>query len=88
MVDIIILNPISSFKVDFDSTFFVSRPNFYLKIPLMIGQIDNSIQTCLKEHIVHTSHNCFTKSTLTKNYNNTKHLICCIQTKVLTLVPH
>jgi hypothetical protein len=36
MFDIIILNSICSFKVDFDNTFFVSRPNFDLKIPLVI----------------------------------------------------
>jgi hypothetical protein len=33
MVDIIIYNSIGSFKVDFDSTFFVLRPIFYLKFP-------------------------------------------------------
>ena len=37
VVDIITLNPIGSFKVDFDSTFFVLRPIFYLKIPLMVA---------------------------------------------------
>jgi hypothetical protein len=38
MVDIIILNFIGSFKVDFDGTHFVLRPIFDLKIPL----IDNA----------------------------------------------
>jgi hypothetical protein len=35
MVDIMILNPIGSFKVDGDNTFFVLRPIFYLKNSLM-----------------------------------------------------
>ena len=35
MVDIIILNPIGSYKVNFNGTIFVLRPIFYLKNPLM-----------------------------------------------------
>ena len=35
MVDIIILNPIGSYKVNFNGTNFVLRPIFYLKTPLM-----------------------------------------------------
>ena len=35
MVDIIILNPIGSYKVNFNGTIFVLRPIFYLKTPLM-----------------------------------------------------
>ena len=34
MVDIIILNPISSYKVNFNGRIFVLRPIFYLKTPL------------------------------------------------------
>ena len=35
MVDIIILNPIVSYKVNFNGTIFVLRPIFDLKTPLM-----------------------------------------------------
>ena len=35
MVDIIILNPIGSYKVNFNGTIFVLRPIFNLKTPLM-----------------------------------------------------
>ena len=37
-VDITILNPIGSYKVNFNGTIFVLRPIFYLKTPLMINQ--------------------------------------------------
>jgi len=37
--DIIILNPIGSYKVDFISTFFILRPIFYLRIPLIIVKL-------------------------------------------------
>jgi hypothetical protein len=40
MVDIIILNPIGYFKVDIDSTCFVSRPNVLLKITIMVFLIE------------------------------------------------
>jgi hypothetical protein len=53
MVDIIILNPIGSFKVDFDSTFFfVLRPIFYLKIPLMLYWLRPSSRSYSIEEIV------------------------------------
>jgi hypothetical protein len=49
MVDIIILNPIGSFKVYVDRIFFVFRPIFYHKISLM--------QQCTKEKIGKTIQN-------------------------------
>ena len=35
MVDIVTLNPIGFYKIDFGCTFFFSKPIFYLKISLM-----------------------------------------------------
>jgi hypothetical protein len=53
-----------------------------------IGQIGISFKACLKEHIVDTTHNRISKSTILEHSFNSKHLICFDQTKILASTPH
>jgi hypothetical protein len=53
-----------------------------------IGQTGRSFQACLKEHIVDTTHNRISKSTISEHSFNSKHLIFFDQTKILASTPH
>jgi hypothetical protein len=53
-----------------------------------IGQTGRSFKAQLKEHIVDTTYNRISKSTIVEHSHNSKHLIFFDQTKILASAPH
>jgi hypothetical protein len=53
-----------------------------------IGQTGRTFKARLKEHIVDTTHNQISKSTIIKHSFKSKHLIFFDQTKILAPTPH
>jgi hypothetical protein len=53
-----------------------------------IVQTRGSFKACLKEHIVGTTHNSISKSTIVEHYFKSKHLFFFDQTKILASTPY